>query len=120
MRHDSSSRNALAEEHVHGFKVNIKQERKSKFSSIVLKLRGIEEVYKSTICFEVPTTSNVIFSDIYYFSAYSFRFIVLPLIHARQFCANLIILLSFNDFWACFAFFLCLYGNWIWDFEGCF
>lgn len=27
-----------------GFKVNIKQEKKSKFSSIVLKLRGIDQV----------------------------------------------------------------------------
>ncbi|ERN00937.1 kinesin-like protein KIN-14L isoform X1 [Amborella trichopoda] len=37
------SRTALVEEHVQGFKVNIKHEKKSKFSSIVLKLRGIEE-----------------------------------------------------------------------------
>ncbi|RLM55264.1 kinesin-like protein KCA2 [Panicum miliaceum] len=41
--HDYSSRTALVDEHVHGFKVNIKQEKKSKLSSIVLKLRGIEE-----------------------------------------------------------------------------
>ncbi|KAK8455052.1 hypothetical protein SEVIR_4G075700v4 [Setaria viridis] len=41
--HDHGSRTALVDEHVHGFKVNIKQERKSKFSSIVLKLRGVEE-----------------------------------------------------------------------------
>ncbi|TVU12064.1 hypothetical protein EJB05_45688, partial [Eragrostis curvula] len=41
--HDHGSRTALVDEHVHGFKVNIKQEKKSKFSSIVLKLRGIEE-----------------------------------------------------------------------------
>jgi hypothetical protein len=42
--HDHVSRVALIDENVHGFKVNIKQEKKSKFSSIVLKLRGIEEV----------------------------------------------------------------------------
>ncbi|KAF8660813.1 hypothetical protein HU200_057400 [Digitaria exilis] len=42
-RHDHGSRTALVDEHVHGFKVNIRQEKKSKFSSIVLKLRGIEE-----------------------------------------------------------------------------
>ena len=42
---DSSSRTALVDEHhIHGFKVNIKQEKKSKFSSIVLKLRGIDQV----------------------------------------------------------------------------
>ncbi|VAI72035.1 unnamed protein product [Triticum turgidum subsp. durum] len=41
--HDHGSRVALMDENVHGFKVNIKQEKKSKFSSIVLKLRGIEE-----------------------------------------------------------------------------
>jgi len=41
--HDHGSRTALVDEHVHGFKVNIRPEKKSKFSSIVLKLRGIEE-----------------------------------------------------------------------------
>lgn len=41
--YDSSSRTALVDEHIHGFKVNIKQEKKSKFSSIVLKLRGIDQ-----------------------------------------------------------------------------
>ncbi|KAM3194330.1 hypothetical protein ACQJBY_070790 [Aegilops geniculata] len=41
--HDHVSRVALIDENVQGFKVNIKQEKKSKFSSIVLKLRGIEE-----------------------------------------------------------------------------
>ncbi|CAL5046787.1 unnamed protein product [Urochloa decumbens] len=41
--HDHGSRTSLVDEHVHGFKVNIKQEKKSKLSSIVLKLRGIEE-----------------------------------------------------------------------------
>ncbi|OUZ99796.1 Kinesin [Macleaya cordata] len=44
VHYDSSSRTALVEEHhIHGFKVNIKQEKKSKFSSIVLKLRGIDQ-----------------------------------------------------------------------------
>ncbi|KAM0952546.1 putative minus-end-directed kinesin ATPase [Dioscorea sansibarensis] len=41
--YDSSTRNAIIDEHVQGFKVNIKQEKKSKFSSIVLKLRGIDQ-----------------------------------------------------------------------------
>ncbi|KAK1313383.1 Geminivirus Rep-interacting motor protein [Acorus calamus] len=43
VHYDPSMRNSLIDEHVHGFKVNIKQERKSKFSSIVLKLRGIDQ-----------------------------------------------------------------------------
>ncbi|KAF5188757.1 Kinesin-like protein kin-14l [Thalictrum thalictroides] len=41
--YDSSMRMALADEHIHGFRVNLKQEKKSKFSSIVLKLRGIDQ-----------------------------------------------------------------------------
>ncbi|KAJ3695857.1 hypothetical protein LUZ60_001234 [Juncus effusus] len=42
--YDSGSRNALIDEHhVHGFKVNIRQEKKNKFSSIVLKLRGVDQ-----------------------------------------------------------------------------
>ncbi|KAF3320701.1 kinesin-like protein KCA2 [Carex littledalei] len=41
--HDSSSRMSLINEHVHGFKVNIRQEKKNKLSSIVLKLRGIDQ-----------------------------------------------------------------------------
>ncbi|KAM0895149.1 hypothetical protein ACQ4PT_024021 [Festuca glaucescens] len=41
--HHDHGRIALIDENAHGFKVNIKQEKKSKFSSIVLKLRGIEE-----------------------------------------------------------------------------
>ncbi|CAL5037517.1 unnamed protein product [Urochloa decumbens] len=41
--HDHGPRTSLVDEHVHGFRVNIKQEKKSKLSSIVLKLRGIEE-----------------------------------------------------------------------------
>lgn len=32
------------DEHIHGFKVNIKPEKKSKFSSVVLKIRGIDQV----------------------------------------------------------------------------
>ncbi|KAK1263213.1 Geminivirus Rep-interacting motor protein [Acorus gramineus] len=43
VHYDPSMRNSLIDEHVHGFKVNIKQEKKSKFSSIVLKLRGIDQ-----------------------------------------------------------------------------
>lgn len=56
--HDHGSRTALVDEHVHGFKVNIKQEKKSKFSSIVLKLRGIEEV--KFCSFVVHICSNVV------------------------------------------------------------
>ncbi|KAL0917119.1 hypothetical protein M5K25_012166 [Dendrobium thyrsiflorum] len=41
--YDSSGRSALIEEHIQGFKINIRQEKKSKLSSIVLKLRGIDE-----------------------------------------------------------------------------
>ncbi|KAJ6834435.1 kinesin-like protein KIN-14L [Iris pallida] len=41
--YDSTSRTAIVDEHVHGFKVNIKQDKKSKFSSIVLKMRGIDQ-----------------------------------------------------------------------------
>ncbi|XP_077213519.1 kinesin-like protein KIN-14B isoform X2 [Tasmannia lanceolata] len=43
VHYDSSGRHALVDEHFHGFKVNIKQEKKSKFSSIVLKVRGIDQ-----------------------------------------------------------------------------
>ncbi|GAB2232119.1 hypothetical protein Drorol1_Dr00011142 [Drosera rotundifolia] len=41
--HDSVTRFSLVDERVHGFKVNIRQEKKSKLSSVVLKLRGIDE-----------------------------------------------------------------------------
>ncbi|XXG40488.1 hypothetical protein AAC387_Pa01g1192 [Persea americana] len=41
--YDSTGKNSFVDEHIHGFKVNIKQEKKSKFSSIVLKLRGIDQ-----------------------------------------------------------------------------
>lgn len=43
VRHDSSMKNSLVDEQIQGFKVNIKQEKKSKFSSVVLKLRGIDQ-----------------------------------------------------------------------------
>ncbi|RVX23808.1 Kinesin-like protein KIN-14A [Vitis vinifera] len=43
IHYDSSMRNALVDEQIQGFKVNIKQEKKSKFSSVVLKLRGIDQ-----------------------------------------------------------------------------
>ncbi|XP_051114176.1 kinesin-like protein KIN-14B [Andrographis paniculata] len=44
VRHESSARtNMLVEEFVPGFRVNIKQEKKSKLSSVVLKIRGIDE-----------------------------------------------------------------------------
>lgn len=43
VRYESGMRNALADGQIQGFKVNIKQEKKSKFSSVVLKLRGIDQ-----------------------------------------------------------------------------
>ncbi|XP_059307411.1 kinesin-like protein KIN-14B isoform X1 [Lycium ferocissimum] len=42
IRYDSS-RNALVDEHIQGFKVNLKPEKKSKLSSVVLKIRGIDQ-----------------------------------------------------------------------------
>lgn len=51
IHYDSSMRNALVDEQIQGFKVNIKQEKKSKFSSVVLKLRGIDQVAAVIICF---------------------------------------------------------------------
>ncbi|KAK9096692.1 hypothetical protein Sjap_022189 [Stephania japonica] len=41
--YDHSTRMSLVDEHIQGFKVNIKHEKKSKFSSIVLKMRGIDQ-----------------------------------------------------------------------------
>ncbi|KAK9166861.1 hypothetical protein Scep_002052 [Stephania cephalantha] len=41
--YDHSTRMSLVDEHIQGFKVNIKQEKKSKFSYIVLKMRGIDQ-----------------------------------------------------------------------------
>ncbi|GAB4848791.1 Kinesin-like protein KIN-14B [Ancistrocladus abbreviatus] len=43
VHHDSSTRISLIDEQIQGFKVNIRQEKKSKLSSVVLKLRGIDE-----------------------------------------------------------------------------
>ncbi|KAL7135493.1 hypothetical protein ABFS83_11G100700 [Erythranthe nasuta] len=43
VRYDSSTRNMLIEEHIQGFRVNIKAEKKSKLSSVVLKIRGIDQ-----------------------------------------------------------------------------
>lgn len=43
VRYESSPRNALVGEQIQGFKVNIKPEKKSKLSSVVLKLRGIDQ-----------------------------------------------------------------------------
>lgn len=52
--HYDSSRNALVDEHIQGFKVNLKPEKKSKLSSVVLKIRGIDQVsymyYKKLTC----------------------------------------------------------------------
>ncbi|XP_047311856.1 kinesin-like protein KIN-14B [Impatiens glandulifera] len=41
--HYDSNRNSLIDEQIHGFKVNIKPEKKSKLSSVVLKMRGIDQ-----------------------------------------------------------------------------
>lgn len=41
--HYDSSRNALVDEHIQGFKVNLKPEKKSKLSSVVMKIRGIDQ-----------------------------------------------------------------------------
>ncbi|KAK3019327.1 hypothetical protein RJ639_003701 [Escallonia herrerae] len=43
VRYDSNMRNALVDEHIQGFKVNLKPEKKSKLSSVVLKIRGIDQ-----------------------------------------------------------------------------
>lgn len=43
VRYDPSIKNALIDEHMHGFKVNLKPEKKSKLSSVVLKIRGIDQ-----------------------------------------------------------------------------
>ncbi|KAL2521761.1 Kinesin-like protein KCA1 [Forsythia ovata] len=43
VRYDSSTRNSLIEEQIQGFKVNLKPEKKSKLSSVVLKIRGIDQ-----------------------------------------------------------------------------
>lgn len=42
VRYDSF-KNAIIEDHTHGFKVNLKPEKKSKLSSVVLKIRGIDQ-----------------------------------------------------------------------------
>ncbi|KAL4569269.1 hypothetical protein LXL04_024905 [Taraxacum kok-saghyz] len=43
VRHDSSFKNAIIDDHLQGFKVNLKPEKKSKLSSVVLKIRGIDQ-----------------------------------------------------------------------------
>ncbi|KAI3451233.1 hypothetical protein Pfo_007898 [Paulownia fortunei] len=43
LQYDSSTRNMLIEEQIQGFTVNIKAEKKSKLSSVVLKIRGIDQ-----------------------------------------------------------------------------
>ncbi|XP_051117491.1 kinesin-like protein KIN-14B [Andrographis paniculata] len=43
VRHDSSVRNIQVEDHIERFRVNIKPEKKSKLSSVVLKIRGIDQ-----------------------------------------------------------------------------
>lgn len=46
-----SGRNAIVDDQIHGFKVNIKPEKKSKLSSVVLKIRGIDQVNVLIILF---------------------------------------------------------------------
>lgn len=59
--HYDSSRNALVDEHIQGFKVNLKPEKKSKLSSVVMKIRGIDQVsymcYKQLNCPLSPSAS---------------------------------------------------------------
>ncbi|KAJ9564968.1 hypothetical protein OSB04_000934 [Centaurea solstitialis] len=43
VRYDPNIKNALIDEHMHGFRVNLKPEKKSKLSSVVLKIRGIDQ-----------------------------------------------------------------------------
>ncbi|KAM7523807.1 hypothetical protein LguiA_013709 [Lonicera macranthoides] len=43
IRYDSGMRNSLVDEQIHGFRVNLKPEKKSKLSSVVLKIRGIDQ-----------------------------------------------------------------------------
>ncbi|CAH1413938.1 unnamed protein product [Lactuca virosa] len=43
VRYDSSFKNAIIDDHFLGFKVNLKPEKKSKLSSVVLKIRGIDQ-----------------------------------------------------------------------------
>ncbi|KAI5063542.1 hypothetical protein GOP47_0022089 [Adiantum capillus-veneris] len=43
IQYESNVRKDVIDEHIKGFKVHIKHEKKSKFSSIVLKLRGIDQ-----------------------------------------------------------------------------
>ncbi|KAI5669764.1 hypothetical protein M9H77_19617 [Catharanthus roseus] len=43
VRYDSAGRNSIVDEQIHGFKVNIKPEKRSKLSSVVLKIRGIDQ-----------------------------------------------------------------------------
>ncbi|KAM7529354.1 hypothetical protein LguiB_032764 [Lonicera macranthoides] len=43
IRYDSGTRNSLVDEQIHGFRVNLKPEKKSKLSSVVLKIRGIDQ-----------------------------------------------------------------------------
>lgn len=44
MRYDSTIKNALVVDgQMHGFRVNLKPEKKSKLSSVVLKIRGIDQ-----------------------------------------------------------------------------
>ncbi|XP_057971450.1 kinesin-like protein KIN-14B isoform X2 [Malania oleifera] len=49
VRYDSNVRNSLVDEQIQGFKVNIKQEKKSKFSSVVLKMRGIDQTWRQHV-----------------------------------------------------------------------
>lgn len=42
--HYDPSRNSLVGQQIQGFKVNIKPEKKSKLSAVVLKMRGIDQV----------------------------------------------------------------------------
>ncbi|KAE9450470.1 hypothetical protein C3L33_17632, partial [Rhododendron williamsianum] len=47
--HYDPSRNSLVGEQIQGFKVNIKPEKKSKLSAVVLKMRGIDQHFGSNV-----------------------------------------------------------------------
>lgn len=44
LHYDNSMKYALVDEQIQRFKINIKPEKKSKLSSVVLKIRGIDQV----------------------------------------------------------------------------
>lgn len=68
VRYDSSTRNMLIDEQIQGFKVNIKPEKKSKLSSVVLKIRGIDQVTRVILPFLFSAVLNAIVKCLSHFS----------------------------------------------------